>query len=97
MGEDFHSSPTISATEGTMRLYNAICAWIEATAFEKLAKAGEPDESPQPEGNNFAQAEHAHSFSSEPELHAGWRPEHTMDVWEERAGRISLRWHPKGR
>ena len=76
-----------------MRLYNAICAWIEATAFEKLAKASEPDESPQPEGNNFAQVEHAHSFSSEPELHAGWRP---SDVgWEDRA-HISLRWHPKG-
>jgi len=76
-----------------MRLYAAICSWIEATAFEKLAKAGAADEEPQPEGNNFAQAEHAHSFSSEPELHAGWRP---SDVgWEDQAGRISLRWRPK--
>ena len=78
-----------------MRLYAAICAWIEATAFEKLAKAG-AEEEPQREGNNFAQAEHAHSFSSEPELHAGWRPEHTMDVWEDKR-RISLRWQPPGR
>lgn len=78
-----------------MRLYHAICSWIEASAFEKLASGG-PEE-PQPEGNNFAQAEHAHSFSSEPELHAGYRPEHMADVWEDRTGRISLRWHPKGR
>jgi hypothetical protein len=75
-----------------MRLYHAICALIEAKAFEKLTAGGAAEE-PQPEGNNFAQAEHAHSFSSEPELHAGWRP---SDVgWEDRA-HISLRWHPKG-
>jgi hypothetical protein len=74
-----------------MRLYHAICTWIEASAFEKLASAGA--EEAQPEGNNFANVEHAHSFSSEPELHSGWRP---SDVgWEDRA-HISLRWHPKG-
>ena len=78
-----------------MRLYNAICAWIEATAIEKLGAAG--GDEPQREGNNFAQAEHAHSFSSEPELHAGYRPEHMADVWDDRAGRISLRWRPAGR
>ena len=76
-----------------MRLYHAICAWIEASAIEKLGARGEE---PQPEGNNFAQAEHAHSFSSEPELHAGHRPEHMLDVWEDRL-RISLRWQPPGR
>jgi len=76
-----------------MRLYNAICTWIEATAFEKLAKAG-AEEEPQAEGNNFAHVEHAHSFSSEPELHAGWRPSDIQ--WEDRA-HISLRWQPKGR
>jgi len=74
-----------------MRLYQAICSWIEATAFEKLAKAG-AEEVQVPEGNNFAQVEHAHSFSSEPELLAGYRPEHMMEVWEDR--RISLRWQP---
>lgn len=73
-----------------MRFYNAICAWIEASAFEKLTAGGSE---PQPEGNNFASVEHAHSFSSEPELHAGWRPSDTG--WEDRA-HISLRWHPKG-
>lgn len=73
-----------------MRLYNAICAWLEATAFEKLASAGATEE-PQREGNNFSHVEHAHSFTTEPELHAGWRPE-SID-WIDR-GRISLRWHP---
>lgn len=74
-----------------MRLYNAICTWLEATAFEKLAAAGGTEE-PQPEGNNFAHVEHAHSFTTEPELHAGWQPSHIG--WEDR-GRISLRWTPK--
>jgi hypothetical protein len=70
-----------------LRLYHAICSWIEASAFEKLTAGGQE---PQPEGNNFAQAEHAHSFSSEPELHSGWRP---SDVgWDDRV-HISLRWH----
>lgn len=73
-----------------MRLYHAICAWLEASALEKLGKGEEAV----PEGNNFAQAEHAHSFTNEPELHAGYRPEHMMDVWEDR--KISLRWTPPG-
>ena len=75
-----------------MRLYNAICTWLEATAFEKLAGAGAPDE-PHREGNNFAHVEHAHSYTTEPELHAGWQPSHTG--WDDQA-HISLRWHPKG-
>lgn len=48
------------------RLYNAVCDWLEADA---QAKGGEP----QPEGNNFTQAEHAHSFTTQPEMHAGHR------------------------
>jgi hypothetical protein len=73
-----------------MRLYHAICTWIEASAMEKLMQGGDE---PRPEGNNFTQLEHAHSFSSEPELHNGWRP---SDVgWEDRS-HVSLRWHPKG-
>jgi len=48
-----------------VRLYNAICAWLEASA----RSMGHEDE-PQPEGNNFAQAEYAHSYSAPPELHA---------------------------
>jgi hypothetical protein len=76
-----------------MRLYNAICTWLEATAFEKLASAGAAEE-PHPEGNNFAHVEHAHSFSTEPELHNGWRPSHVD--WDDRS-HISLRWQPPGR
>ncbi len=75
-----------------MRLYDAICAWLEATAFEKLAMAGSAGE-PQPQGDTFANVEHAHSFTTEPELHAGWRPSEIG--WEEDRGRISLRWRPK--
>lgn len=71
-----------------MRLYNAICLWLEATALEKMGSAEEPHA----EGNNFSHVEHAHSFTTEPELHAGWRP---SDVdWEDHA-RISLRWSPE--
>jgi hypothetical protein len=75
-----------------MRLYSAICSWLEASAFEKLTAGGATEE-PHPEGNNFSHIEHAHSFTTEPELHAGWRPSHVE--WEDR-GHISLRWHPKG-
>lgn len=70
-----------------MRLYHAICTWLEASALEKLSGGAEP----QPEGNNFAHVEHAHSFTTEPELHAGWRPS-GVD-WEDRS-HISLRWSP---
>ncbi|MDQ0102340.1 hypothetical protein J2T10_001986 [Paenarthrobacter nicotinovorans] len=50
-----------------MRLYRAICAWLEAHAASMTA-----EHDPQPEGNNFTQAEHAHSYSAPPELHAGY-------------------------
>ena len=51
-----------------MRLYNAICAWLEAHAASMGA-----EQEPQPEGNNFAQAEYAHAYTATPELHAGHR------------------------
>ena len=70
-----------------MRLYNAICLWLEATALEKMGGSEEPH----PEGNNFSHVEHAHSYTTEPELHAGWRPSH-ID-WDDRA-HVSLRWTP---
>lgn len=47
-----------------MRLYRAICAWLEASAEAMAA----PDEYG-PEGAGEARSEHSHSFSSEPELH----------------------------
>lgn len=50
-----------------IRLYRAVCGWLEADAQAKTG--GEP----QPEGNNFSQAEHAHSYTTQPELHNGYR------------------------
>ena len=49
------------------RLYNAVCSWLEADAQARGA------DEPQPEGNNFTQAEHAHAYTSQPEMHAGHR------------------------
>ena len=49
-----------------MRLYNAVCAWLEASA---KAMGEEPEFAP--EGAGQAQAEHAHAYSAPPELHAG--------------------------
>lgn len=49
------------------RLYNAVCDWLEADAQSRMGNE------PQPEGNNFTHAEHAHSFTSQPEMHAGHR------------------------
>ena len=72
-----------------MRLYHAICTWLEASALEKLGAAG--GEEPHPEGNNFSHVEHAHSFTTMPELHEGYRPD-SID-WIDR-NHISLRWHP---
>ena len=69
-----------------MRLYSAICDWFESMVIRNLAEAESmsSDPGPQPEGAGGAQAEHAHSFTTEPEMHAGWRPAHTADVWEDR-------------
>jgi hypothetical protein len=48
---------------------------------------------PMREGAGGSHVEHAHSFTSEPEMHSGWRP---SDIdWEDR-NHISLRWHPEG-
>lgn len=52
-----------------MRLYRAICGWLEAHAASMSAEPVQHE--PHPEGNNFTQAEHAHSFSAPPEMHVG--------------------------
>ena len=49
-----------------MRLYKALCGWLEASARQMDA----PVEF-YPEGAGAASVEHAHSYTSEPELHAG--------------------------
>lgn len=62
-----------------MRLYRAVCDWFESMTILNLAKVEdiENDPGPQPEGAGSAHAEHAHSFTTEPEMHAGWRPDPT--------------------
>lgn len=49
-----------------MRLYRAICAWLEASA-----QAMASDQEPRPEGST-SQAEHAHSYTTAPELHVAY-------------------------
>lgn len=75
-----------------MRLYRVICDWFESMVILNLAQADDiaNNSGPQPEGVT-SQVEHAHSFTSEPELHGGWRPDPTQD-WDDRT-HISLRYH----
>lgn len=56
-----------------MRLYRAICAWLEASA----SAMSEPDEH-WPEGAGEARSEHAHSYTSHAELPSGYS-ERTID------------------
>lgn len=66
-----------------MRLYTAICDWFESMVILNLAQAAAIEgDTPQPEGST-SQVEHAHSFTTEPEMHAGWRPDPTAD-WDDR-------------
>jgi hypothetical protein len=51
------------------RLYRAVCEWLEASA-----RAMDRDEPEYPEGAGAAHVEHAHSYTTEPELHNGHRP-----------------------
>lgn len=51
-------------------------SWTFSVTFRlnrKRRKAPAPAvaDEPQPEGNNFTQAEHAHGYSAPPELHVG--------------------------
>ncbi|MFF2029526.1 hypothetical protein [Arthrobacter sp. NPDC058192] len=50
-----------------MRLYRALCAWLEAAA----AAISKPHEYG-PKGAGEARSEHAHSFTSPPEMHSGY-------------------------
>ena len=52
-----------------IRLYRAVCGWLEASA---RAMDQEPPE--MPEGAGAAHVETAHSYTTEPELHNGLRP-----------------------
>lgn len=66
-----------------MRLYRAICGWFESMTVLNLVQAEdiENGETPRQEGAT-SQVEFAHGFTSEPELHNGWRP-NQID-WEDR-------------
>ena len=66
-----------------MKLYRAICDWFESMTILNLVQAEdiENGETPRPEGAT-SQVEFAHGFTSEPELHNGWRP-NQID-WEDR-------------
>lgn len=70
-----------------MRLYKAVCAWLEAHAAQM--GRDEPKEEPHPEGDVYSQAEHAHSYTTEPELHAGHRGI-SIDYNEESRRRIGF-------
>lgn len=50
-----------------MRLYRAVCAWLEAQA-QQMGREDVADE-PRPEGDVYSQAEHAHSYTTQPEMH----------------------------
>lgn len=80
-----------------MGILKSLSIWLQADAEVKLATAAAieagalGDDEEHAEGNCFADAQIAHSFSTEPELHAGWRPSHAW--WgEEDRGHISLRY-----
>lgn len=68
-----------------MRIYNAICAYIEAKA-KALNEPEEEEDTPQPDGDNFATVERADMTDRNHELNTHDRPSHY--------GRsISLKWH----
>jgi len=77
-----------------MKLYRAICEWFESMTLLNLVQAESIAEgdTPRPEGAT-SQVEFAHGFTSEPELHNGWRP--NQIEWDDRS-HISLRYHPPG-
>lgn len=67
------------------RLYNTVCQWLETDAQAKQTE-------PIPQGDTFTQSEHAHSFTSYPEMRSGYR-EQSIDDDNGAHGRpISLRW-----
>lgn len=81
-----------------MGIIKAFSLWLQASAAVKFATAEaiesgalEGDDEKRAEGNNFADAQIGNVMSSEPELHAGWRPSHIW--WEDGdRGHISLRY-----
>ena len=77
-----------------MRLYDAICGWLEAHATQ-MSTSQAPEEH-HPEGNNFTRAEHAHCYTSDPELHAGHRGQ-SIDADDGGAYRLGFQPNPRRR
>lgn len=77
-----------------MRLYKAVCAWLEANA-QQMHRSDEHE--PHPEGDVYAQAEYAHSYTTQPEMHIANRGQ-SIDDDDGGAYKISrpisLRWQP---
>lgn len=77
-----------------MRLYLAICAWIEAHAKSLAA-----DDDDHPEGDNVSQVELGDVLPTRPEMHIGYGRQSGDDddggVYRV-ARPISMRWHPPG-
>ena len=73
------------------RIYNAVCTWLEVDA---KAKENTPTTEDHPEGNNFAQVETAHQYTSTPEMHSSYREQSIDDDNGAYGRRISLRWQP---
>jgi hypothetical protein len=73
-----------------LRLYRAICAWLEANAHTPQANE------PQREGNNFSHIELGGDMPTFPEMHIGYRPQSIDDDNGARKPQpISMRWNPK--
>lgn len=81
-----------------MGILKSLSLWLRADAAVKMATADAIDRGDigrdgdeHEEGNNFSDTQLGNPFSTEPELHAGWRPSHQWWGDEDR-GHISLRY-----
>lgn len=76
-----------------MRLYNAICGWLEASAEQMRGGPGELH----PEGNNFTDTQLGDTLPTRPALHIGYGRQSGDDddggVYRV-ARPISMRWTP---
>lgn len=68
------------------RLYDAVCGWLEASA-EAMR-----DDEPQREGDNFSTVDLGRTYSADPEMHVGYRPQSIDDDNGATVRPISLKW-----
>ena len=75
-----------------MRLYNAVCAWLEAHAAHMDCGDDQPAETRETQLDTLIET--AHPYTSEPELHAGHRePPYDDEARARRRGR-PIGFHP---